>query len=87
MQSESNAALDNARHEVEFCYKQLTELEPYAKALSDNKPREITKDNLIQNALSTIESSNFDKQFRDVLIKTMMAQVKYIKLLEERIGK
>jgi hypothetical protein len=57
MQSDSDAALDNARHEVEFRYKQLVEMEPSLKALDNRKPADSTKDNLTQNMLFVMENN------------------------------
>jgi hypothetical protein len=87
MQSDSDAALDNAKQEVLFRYRELVELEPDERALQNRKPADLTKDNLVQNAFYVMEKVDFDNRHRDILSKTMMAQVKYILLLEQRIGK
>jgi len=47
MQSDLDAGLDNARHEVEFCYRQLPELETSATALSDPQPAHVTNDDVL----------------------------------------
>jgi len=84
MQSDSDAGLDNAKHEVEFCYRQLAELETSATALSDTEPHNVTRDNLIENVFQVLQTKNWNDQFRNGLIKVAVAQAKYIKLLEGR---
>jgi hypothetical protein len=46
-----------------------------------------SKDNLIEKVFDAVESANWNNQFRHRLIKTLVAQAKYVKLLERRIGK
>jgi hypothetical protein len=87
VQSDSDAALDNARHEVEFRFKQLLEMEPYAKSPAGRKPADTTKDNLVQNILYVAEKADWDNRLGELMTKIMYAQAKYIRLLEERIGK
>jgi hypothetical protein len=87
VQSDSDAALDNARHEVEFRFKQLLEMEPYAKSLAGRKPADTTKDNLVQNILYVAEKADWDNRLGELMTKIMYAQAKYIRLLEEWIGK
>jgi hypothetical protein len=44
-------------------------------------------DTLINGLLNNKEIDQWDAQFRGLLLKTIQAQVKYIDLLEKRIGK
>lgn len=74
MQSDYDAALDNAKHKVQFPYKQLVELEPSEKDLHNRKPADSTKDNLIQNVFYVMEKVDFDNRHRDLLSKTLIAQ-------------
>lgn len=87
MDTVSDEGLDNARQEVQFRFKQLTEMAPSAKAISDNKLANITADNLLQNAIWVIQDADLKEQFRDLLCRIIEAQAKYIQLLEKRIGK
>lgn len=87
MESDSDPALDNARHEVEFCFKQLQETEPYAKALASRKLLDTSKDNLVQNMLYIAEKADWDNILGDLMTQIVYAQANYIRHLEERIGK
>lgn len=84
MQSDLDAGLDNARHEVEFCYRQLAELETSATALSDPQPAHVTNDDVFDNVFRVLRTKNWNDQFRNGLIRVAVAQAKYIKLLEGR---
>ena len=80
----SDEELDNARHEVEFCYRQLPELEPWARQISEKR---VGAEDTVNKLLNKMESDQWNEQFRALMLKTMGAQAKYIKLLERRIGK
>ena len=58
MQSVSDDELDNAKHEVEFCIRRLSEMEPAAKALSDTAPPNVTTENLSENLFHIIATKS-----------------------------
>ncbi|HET7285552.1 MAG TPA: hypothetical protein VFI70_12790 [Nitrososphaeraceae archaeon] len=87
MQSVSDDELDNAKHEVEFCIRRLSEMGPAAKALSDTAPPNVTSENLSENLFHIIATKNWNDQFRNELLETIGAQEKYIRLLERRTGR
>jgi hypothetical protein len=76
--------LDNARHEMVFCFAQIKDLEPWAQQISEGGSLDKT---FINKLLNNREIDLWDAQFRGLLLKTIQAQIKYIKLLERRIGK
>ena len=82
-----DVTLDSARQEVEFCLRQIAEMESFARAIQNLKTRADATDDLIQKTFGLLETENWNNQLRDVLIKLLGAHVKYIKLLERRIGK
>jgi hypothetical protein len=84
IQNVSDEELDNARHEMIFCFGQIRELEPWARQITEGRPM---NDTLINGLLNNKEIDQWDAQFRGLLLKTIQAQVKYIDLLEKRIGK
>jgi hypothetical protein len=82
--SVSDEELDNARHEVEFCFNQFTELAPWAQEIMVGR---LKGETLSDKLLNKMETDQWDGQFGGLLLKTIGSQVKYIKLLEKRIGK
>jgi hypothetical protein len=80
----SDEELDNARHEVEFCFNQINDLEPQALQLSKGK---LEAETVVQQLLNKMLTDQWNEQFRGLMLKTLEAQGKYIKLLERRIGK
>jgi hypothetical protein len=83
-QGVSDTELDNAKHEVEFCLGQIEELEPLAHQIDEGRSRNETLVDKLQNKIKT---DQFDAQLSGLMIKTIGAQIKYIKLLERRIGR
>jgi hypothetical protein len=78
----SDEELDKARHEVEFLMTQFPELEDWSHQIKKRSSDE----NVVNAALNQIETDRSIKQYGDVLFKVIVAQSKYIKLLERRIG-
>jgi hypothetical protein len=75
-QDVSDDELDKARHEVEFLMTQFPELEDWSHQIKKRS----TEENVVNVGLDQIETDRLIKQYGDV------AQSKYIKLLERRIG-
>jgi hypothetical protein len=78
----SDEQLDKARHEVEFLMTQFPELEAWSRKIKERSSDE----NAVNVALDQMETDRLIKQYGDVLFKVIVAQSKYIKLLERRIG-
>jgi hypothetical protein len=83
-QNVSDEELDNARHEMEFCFNQIKDLEPQALQLSKGR---LEAETVVQQLLNKVLTDQWNEQFKELMLKTIGAQVKYIKLLERRIGK
>jgi hypothetical protein len=75
-QDVSDEDLNKARHEVEFLMTQFPELEDWSHQIKKRS----TEENVVNVGLDQIETDRLIKQYGDV------AQSKYIKLLERRIG-
>jgi hypothetical protein len=58
------------------------ELEAWSRKLKERSSEE----NVINEGLDQMETDRLIKQYGDVLFKVIVAQSKYIKLLERRIG-
>jgi hypothetical protein len=76
--------LENAKHDMVFCFAQIKDLEPWAQQISEGGSLDKT---FINKLLNNKEIDLWDSQFRGLLLKTIHAQAKYIRLLERRIGK
>jgi hypothetical protein len=81
-QDVSDEQLNKARHEVEFLMTQFPELEEWSRQIKERSSEE----NVVDVDLNQIETDRLIKQYGDVLFKVIVAQSKYIKLLERRIG-
>jgi len=80
----SDAELDIARHDVESCVKQVLQLVPSASLIM----QEASKDEIvIEELLHRRETDRWTEQYTTVFFKIIVAQKKYINLLERRIGK
>jgi hypothetical protein len=82
-QDVSDEQLDKARHDVEFLMTQFPELEAWSRQIKERSSEE----NVVNVDLNQIETDRLIRQYGDVLFKVIVAQSKYIKLLERRIGK
>jgi hypothetical protein len=80
----SDEELENVRHELEFCVNQTNDLLPSVLRIGMDR---LKADNFASNLVNAMETAQWNVQFRDLLLKIMLAQAKYIKLLERRIGK
>jgi len=84
MQRDSDTALDNAKHEVEFCITQLGELTP---EITEIARRELTSDNVIEQYFIKLDGLNWNERYKNTISKLAVTQAKYIRLLEARLGK
>ena len=80
----SNEELDNARHEIEFCFDQFLELEPLMHQIIEVRTESKTLFDLYKNKVETEQSNG---RLEQIMMMTILAQYRYIKLLEKSIGK
>ena len=80
-QGVSDEELDKARHDVEFLMRQFPELETWSRQIKERSSEE----NVVKVDLKQMETDQWIKQYGDILFKVIVAQSKYIKLLERRI--
>lgn len=80
----SNEELDNARHEIEFCFDQFLELEPLMRQIVEVRTESKTLFDLYRNMVQTEQSGG---RLEQIMMMTILSQYRYIKLLEKRIGK
>ena len=80
----SNEELEYARHQMEFCFDRFIELEPLLRQIVEARTESKTLFDLYRNKVQT---EQFSEPFDQILVMTIVAQYRYIKLLEKRIGK
>ena len=78
----NDASLDNARHEIEFVGKQISDLSPLAISLTD---KDNSHDDVVNNILSVNDRIEWDSQFQELVKKLLVAQNRYIQLLEKEL--
>ena len=77
-----DASLDNARHEIELVGKQISNLSPLAISLTD---KDNSHDDVVNNILSVNDRIEWDSQFQELVKKLLVAQNRYIQLLEKEL--
>jgi len=80
----SDEEIDNARHEIDSCVKQVLQLVPSAFQIMQEASKDET---VIEELLYRRETDRWTEQYTTVFFKIIVAQKKYINLLERRIGK
>ena len=80
----SNEELENARHQMDFCFHRFIELEPLLRQIVEARTESKTLFDLYRNKVQT---EQFSGPFDQILVMTIVFQYRYIKLLEKRIGK
>jgi hypothetical protein len=78
----NDASLDNARHEIEFVGKQISDLSPLAISLTD---KDNSHDDIVNNILSVNDRIEWDSQFQELVKELLVAQNRYIQLLEKEL--
>ena len=78
----NDASLDNARHEIESVGKQISDLSPLAISLTD---KDNSHDDVVNNILSVNDRIEWDSQFQELIKKLLVAQNRYIQLLEKEL--
>ena len=82
MSGHDNTPLDNARHEIELVGKQISDLSPLAISLTD---KDNSHDDVVNNILSVNDRIEWDSQFQELVKKLLVAQNRYIQLLEKEL--
>ena len=75
-------SLDNARHEIELVGKQISNLSPLAISLTD---KDNSHDDVVNNILSVNDRIEWDSQFQELVKNLLVAQNRYIQLLEKKL--
>ena len=84
MSEYDNVPLDKARQEIESIGKQISNLSPLAISLSekDNSPKDI-----VNNILTINDRIEWNDEFQELIKRLLVAQSRYIQLLEKSISK
>jgi hypothetical protein len=82
MSDNNNLSLDNARHEIDLIGEQISNLSPLALSLNEN---ENSQKDVVQNILNIDDKSEWDKQFQELVKKLLVAQNRYIQILEKKL--
>jgi hypothetical protein len=78
----NSTPLDNARHEIELVGKQISDLSPLAISLTD---KDNSHDDVVNNILSVNDRIEWDSRFQELVKKLLVAQNRYIQLLEKEL--
>ena len=82
MSENNNLSLDNARQEIDLIGEQISNLSPLALSLNDN---ENSQKDIVQNVLNIDDKSEWNKQFQELVKKLLVAQTRYIQILEKKL--
>ena len=84
MGESDNLSLDKARQEIDLIGEQLSDLSPLALSLNEN---ENSQNDIVENILNIDDKSEWNEQFQELVKKLLVAQNKYIQLLEKEAEK
>ena len=76
----SNEELDNARHQMEFCFDRFIELEPLLRQIVEARTESKTLFDLYRNKVQT---EQFSGPFDQILVMTIVAQVQIHKIIRK----
>ena len=82
MSENDDLYLDNARQEIDLIGEQISTLSPLALSLNEN---ENSQKDIVKNILKIDDKSEWNKQFQELVKKLLLAQNRYIKLLEKKL--
>jgi hypothetical protein len=82
MSENDNLSLDNARQEIDLIGEQISNLSPLALSLNEN---ENSQKDVVQNILNIDDKSEWNEQFQELVKKLLLAQNRYIQLLEKKL--
>ncbi len=77
-------SLDKARQEIESIGKQISGLSPLAISLSD---KDNSHDDIVNNIQSINDRIEWNDEFQELIKRLLVAQNRYIQLLEKSIAK
>jgi len=75
-------SLDNARQEIGLIGEQISILSPLALSLNEN---ENSQKDIVENILNIDDKSEWNEQFQELVKKLLVAQNRYIQLLEKKL--
>jgi hypothetical protein len=76
-----NLPLDKARQEIDLIGEQISNLSPLALSLNEN---ENSQKDIVENILNIDDKSEWNKEFQELVKKLLVAQNRYIQLLEKK---
>ncbi len=84
MSDYDNMPLDKARQGVESIGKQISDLSPLAISLSE---KDNSHNDIVNNVLSINDRIEWNVEFQELIKRLLVAQSRYIQLLEKSISK
>lgn len=82
MSENDNLSLDKARQEIDMIGEQISNLSPLALSLNEN---ENSQKDIVENILNIDDKSEWNKEFQELVKKLLVAQNRYIQLLEKKL--
>jgi hypothetical protein len=82
MNENDNLQLDKTKQEIASVGKQISDLSPLALSLRDN---ENSQKDIVENILNIEDRSEWNEQFQELVKKLLIAQNRYIQLLEKKL--
>ena len=79
-----NMSLDKARQEIESIGKQISDLSPLAISLSE---KDNSQKDIVNNILTINDRIEWNDEFQELIKRLLVAQSRYIQLLEKSISK
>ena len=79
-----NMPLDKARQEIESIGKQISDLSPLAISLSE---KDNSQKDIVNNILTINDRIEWNDEFQELIKRLLVAQSRYIQLLEKSISK
>jgi hypothetical protein len=79
-----NMPLDKARREIESIGKQISNLSPLAITLSE---KDNSQKDIVNNILTINDRIEWNDEFQELIKRLLVAQSRYIQLLEKSISK
>ncbi len=84
MSEYDNMPLDKARQEIESIGKQISALSPLAISLSE---KDNSQKDIVNNVLTINDRIEWNDEFQELIKRLLVAQSRYIQLLEKSISK
>ena len=84
MSEYDNMPLHEARQEIESIGKQISDLSPLAISLSE---KDNSQKDIVNNILTINDRIEWNDEFQELIKRLLVAQSRYIQLLEKSISK